>query len=123
MNAIQFPDMISLNKTNIVKDKEATKQNLKYLLLSYKKTMLGDPYFGVNLRNLIYENNNAILRDLIIDDIYTAINNFMPQINVLRKNIEVVSDRNTITVNIKAQNLLDFSFNDYSIKLLTVEEV
>lgn len=123
MNAVKFPNMLSLNKTNIVKDKEATEQNLKYLLLSYKKTMLGDPYFGVNLRKLLYENNNAILKDLIIDDIYTAINNFMPQINVLRKNIEVISDRNSIMVNIKAQNLLDFNFENYSLKLLNMEEL
>ena len=123
MNAVGFPDMIRLNKTVIVKDREATLQNLTYLLQSYKKTMLGDPYFGTNLRKLFFESNNAVLRDLVIDDIYSAINTFMPQIRVLRKNITVTSDRNEVRVDIKAQNMLDFSFDEYSIKLLEVEEI
>ena len=123
MNAIGFPRMIQSNKAVIVKDLDATRQNLIYLLQSYKKTMLGDPYFGTNIRKLIYESNNAILRDLIIDDIYTAINNFMPQIRVTRKDITVTSDRNKVMVHIVAQNLLDFSFAEYNIKLLEVEEI
>ena len=52
MNAVQFPDMISNNKTNIVKDLDATKQNYALLLKSFKKTLFGDPYFGVNLQKL-----------------------------------------------------------------------
>lgn len=123
MNAVNFPEMLSSNKTVIIKDLDATKQNLELLLTSYKQTMLGDPYFGTNLRKLFFENNNAILRDLVIDDIYTAINNFMPQIRVIRKNIEVTSDRNSVYVRIKAQNILDFSFDEYNIKLLEVEEI
>lgn len=123
MNAVRFPDMLEANRTAIVKDLEATKQNLTCLLLSYKKTMLGDPYFGTNLRKLFYESNNDILRDLVIDDIYTSINTFMPQIRVIRKNIEVTSDRNSVYVHIKAQNMLDFSFEEYNIKLLDVEEL
>lgn len=123
MNAVGFPNMLQANKTVIVKDLDATKQNLTYLLQSYKKTMLGDPYFGTNLRKLFYESNNAILRDLVIDDIYSAINNFMPQIRVTRKDITVTSDRNMVMVNIIAQNLLDFSFAEYNIKLLEVEEI
>lgn len=123
MNAVRFPDMIESNRTAIVKDLDATNQNLTCLLLSYKKTMLGDPYFGTNLRKLFYESNNDILRDLVIDDIYIAINTFMPQIRAIRKNIEVTSDRNSVYVHIKAQNMLDFSFEEYNIKLLDVEEL
>ena len=123
MNAVGFPDMLSSNKAVIIKDIDATRQNLDLLLTSYKKTMLGDPYFGTNLRKLFFESNNAILRDLIIDDIYTTINTFMPQIRVIRKNIEVTSDRNSVYVRIRAQNLLDFSFDEYNIKLLEVEEI
>lgn len=123
MNAVGFPNMLQSNRTVIVKDLDATKQNLTYLLQSYKKTMLGDPYFGTNLRKLFFESNNAVLRDLVIDDIYTAINNFMPQIRVTRKDITVTSDRNIVMVRIVAQNLLDFSFAEYNIKLLDVEEI
>lgn len=123
MNAIKFPDMLNNNKANIVEGIEATAQNLKYLLLSNKLTLLGDPYFGANLQKLLYENNNVVLRDLVVDEIYTAISTFMPQIRVLRKNINVDSDGNKIIVSIKAQNLLDFSFAEYNVVLTNVEEL
>lgn len=123
MNAVRFPDMIISNKTAIVNDKDATMQNLETLLLSNKYTLLGDPYFGSNIEKLLYESNNIILQDIIIDDIFTAINNYMPQIRVLRNNITVASNGNNVTVNIRAQNMLDYSFDEYSIRLLTVEEV
>ncbi len=123
MNAIRFPDMINLNKTSIVYDKEATEQNLRLLLLSYKNTMLGDPYFGSNLQRLLYENNNLILQSLVVDDIYSAITTYMPQIKVNRNNISISSDGNNVSVKIVAQNMLDYSFGEYNINLLNVEEM
>ena len=123
MNAVQFPDMLSANKTKIITGKAATYQNLKYLLLSAKKTLLGDPYFGSRLKALIYEKKNLIIRDLIIDEIYTCISTYMPQLYVLRKDITVNTDRTTVFVEIKAQNIIDFSFENYSIRLLTAEEL
>lgn len=123
MNAVKFPDMISNNKTNIVKDLDATKQNYALLLKSFKKTLFGDPYFGVNLQKLFFERNNAVLRDLVIDDVFTATTLFMPQLRVERKNISVTSDGSDVYVNIKAQNMLDYSFVNYSINMLNVEEL
>lgn len=123
MNAVRFPKMFNSNKTAIVKDKEATEQNLKSLLASFKKTLLGDPYFGSNLQKLLFEHNNIILQDLVIDDVYSVINAYMPQIRVVRNNITVTSDGNSVIVNIRAQNLLDYTFSEYSLNLLTVEEL
>lgn len=123
MKAIRFPKIFNSNKAAIVKDKEATEQNLKALLSSFKKTLLGDPYFGSNLQKLLFEYNNIILQDLVIDDIYSAINAFMPQIRVIRENINVTSDGNSVIVNIRAQNLLDYTFSEYTLNLLTVEEL
>lgn len=123
MNAVQFPDMISSNKTSIVKDKDATRQNLEMLLQSGKLTLLGDPYYGTNINRMFYEYNNVVLQDIIIDDIFSAINTFMPQIRVLRDNIHITNDGNTVVVRIVAQNLLDYSFDEYTVNLLTVEEL
>ena len=123
MNAIRFPDMLSSNKAAIVTERAATQQILKLLLLSNKYTLFGDPYFGSNIRRLLFEYNNVILQDLVIDDIYSAINTYMPQIRVLRQNIVVTSDGNSVSVTIRAQNLLDYSFDEYTINLLNVEEV
>ena len=123
MNAVRFPKMFNSNKAAIVKDKEATEQNLKSLLASFKKTLLGDPYFGSNLQKMLFEHNNVVLQDLVIDDIYSAITAFMPQIRVIRDNITVTSDGNSVIVNIRAQNMLDYTFSEYSLNLLTVEEL
>ena len=123
MNAIRFPKIFNTNKAAIVRDKEATAQNLKLLLASFKQTLLADPYFGSNLQKLLFENNNVILQDLVIDDIFSVINTYMPQIRVLRKNINVTSDGNKVEVIIRAQNLLDYSFSEYTLNLLTVEEL
>ena len=115
-----------LNQTgqsNVIKEKPATSQNLKLLLLSTKQTLLGDPYYGTNLRNMIFEKNNTVLRDLVIDDILTNVNLYMPQIKLNRENIEVTSDGQTVYVKITAQNIVDYNFETYSIKLLSVEEI
>jgi phage baseplate assembly protein W len=124
VNAIKFPDMIgNNNQSNIVYNKDATGQNVTTLLKSVKRTLLGDPYFGCNLQRLLFESNNHILRDLVIDEILQAIITFVPQIFVNRKSITVTSDGNTVYVNIKAKNILDYGFEEYNINLLNVEEM
>ena len=123
MNAVSFPDMISNNSTNIITDEDATLQNLKYLILSSKNTLFGDPYCGTNLKKLIFDRNNTILRDIVIDDIFTAITMFMPQIKVERRNISVESEGSRLYINIRAQNRLDYTFTDYSINMINIEEL
>lgn len=123
MNAVSFPDMISNNSTNIITDEDATLQNLKCLILSSKNTLFGDPYFGTNLKKLIFDRNNTILRDIVIDDIFTAITMFMPQIKVERRNISVESEGSRLYINIRAQNRLDYTFTDYSINMINIEEL
>ena len=121
MYSIQFPDMISGVTTNLVKDKEATTQNLKLMLLSDRGNLFGDPYFGTLWRKLLFEQNNAILRDIIIDDVLTSIQTFIPQLLVKREDIIVNSDRYSVTIDIKALNLLDYETDMYTIKLMEDE--
>lgn len=123
MNAVSFPEMLRNNTTTVINDYDATLQNLTLLILSSKKTLWGDPYWGVNLAKLLFSNNNAILRDLVIDDVFTAVTRFMPQLKVERKNITVTSDRYSVYITIKAQNLLDYSFDQYTINMTNVEEI
>lgn len=123
MKSIAFPNIFRTTSTNIVSDKEATASNLKLLLQSYKKELFGDPYFGTNLLKLFYEQNNIVLRDLVLDDIYVTIQTFMPQVDIDRKNISIVSDRYSMSVNIRCINKLDYSFEDYTIKLISGEEL
>lgn len=121
MYSIKFPDMFNSVTTNLVSDHEATAQNLKLMLLSDRGTLFGDPYFGTLWRKLLFDQNDAVLRDLIIDDVLTSIQMFMPQLLVKREDIKVISDRYTVNINIKATNLLDYNTDMYSIKLMEDE--
>ena len=123
MDSINFPDMFSTTSTKIVSGHDATLNNLKLMLLSSRKTLFGDPYFGTNIKKLIHDQNNIVIRDLVIDDIYTAITTFMPQIIVKRGDIKVTSDRSNVYVNIKCLNLIDYTTDLYNINLTSDEEL
>lgn len=122
ITSFSFPDIFTSGGTKLVYDSKATNQNLKTLLLSTKQSLLGDPNYGTNLKKLIFNQNNSILRDIVIDDIYTNIQTFLPQIDVKRNDIELVSERNTLYVNIKAKNMLDYNFENISLALYSLEE-
>lgn len=127
LKSIAFPEMVSNLHTNIVSDenngKEATLQNLKLVLYSVKRQLLGDPYFGTNLLKLVFDQNSTVIRDLVIDEIYTAIKTFIPQLQLQRKNITINSNRTTITITIEAQNRLDYTVDTYNLKLLDITEI
>lgn len=117
MYSIAFPDMFTTNRTKLVKDHDATLSNLKLLLASEKTSLFGDPYYGTILKRVIYEQNTVVLQDLIIDEIYTSILMFMPQIRVTRDNISVYSDGIDLFAKINCINLIDYTTNLYNIRL------
>lgn len=121
MRSIAFPKMFNTVSTNIVDDKEATQSNLNNLLLSEKNEMLGDPFFGVGLTRYIHDQNNSIMDDMLIDDIYTAIAWFIPQLVVRRSDIKLVHDRNTLYATITGVNQLNFKTDMYDVVLLRDE--
>lgn len=122
MNSISFPKMFNNSSTNVVEDRDATIQNLRLLFLSNRGEFFGDPYYGTIFKRLLFEQNNVILKDIVVDAIYTAILQFMPQIRVVRKDIEISNDGYTIYANIKAKNMLDFQTNMYTINLVDFDE-
>lgn len=122
MHSIAFPNMLGNSSTNLVQDKAATLSNTKLLLMSMKTSLFGDPDFGTNLLRLMFEQNNIVLRDLVVDDIYTAIAVYIPQIVVNRSDIVVVSDGVDIFVSFKGTNQLDFTVDTYTINLTKDEE-
>lgn len=122
MNSIQFPIMFNNTATSVVEDYDATLQNLKLLLLSDRGGLFGDPYYGTILKQLMFEQNNFVLKDIVIDSIYTTIIQFMPQIKVNRKDITIVQDGSKLQANIKAINMLDFQTDLYNISLMNYQE-
>ena len=121
MNSISFPRIFNNTTTRIVEGHTATAQNLNLLLLSDRGAFFGDPYYGTVIKQLIFEPNNYILRDIVIDAIYTAILQFMPQVLVSRKDITIVQKGVDIYVTIKAINMLDYQTDMYNINLLNYE--
>lgn len=119
--SISFPKMFNRNATLVKFEDEAIKQNLSSLLLSASGGMKDDPYFGVNLKRYTFDQNNDILRDILIDDIYTQIKVFMPQLQVERKQIKLVQQDDTVYVNIQALNKENFVTNMYQLALFQEE--
>jgi hypothetical protein len=119
MYSIAFPDMFNSGGTKLLKDQEATISNTRLLLASWKNSLFGDPYFGTNIKRFIYQQNNIILRDLIIDDIFVSLQQFIPQINVKREDIEIINDGVDVYANINCINKLEDQPNMYQIKLTT----
>ena len=119
IKSIAFPNMFTRTSTNFVTDKEATFQNLKYLILSEKGELFGDPFYGVGLKKYLFDQNDTIIKDLVLDDMYTAIATFMPQLRINRNDLKLrTGDKGEIFVDIRAVNQLDFTTDLYSIVLL-----
>ena len=122
MISLSFPKMFSPGRTLLFEDHEATASNLKLLLGSDKYGLFGDPYYGCLLKRTIYEQNNKVLQDLLIDAIYTAIREFMPQIKLNRNNIKIRSTNTELFATINCINLIDYQTDMYEIKLTSSEE-
>lgn len=117
MYSIKFPDIFSSAKTNLIKDNEATLSNTKLLIASWKDSLFGDPYFGTNIKRYVYEQNNIILRDIIIDDIFESIRTFIPQILVRRDWIKINQKNSELYATINCINKLDNQPDMFDIRL------
>lgn len=119
MISIAFPNMFDSAKTNLIDDKKAALNNLQLLLLSDRWSLLGDPYYGASFKRALFEQNNVVIRDLMIDEIYTTILLFMPQIRVERKDILLRSEKESLYADIKCTYRRDGTTNLYTLVLNT----
>lgn len=119
MYSLKFPDMIGSNGVsfNLVADHEATVNNMKLILKSDRGSLFGDPYFGTELMKTIFALNGTIIKDLVIDDIYSALNEFIPQVQLTRKNIRVYQKGLEINADISYLNKLDYITDLYTFRL------
>ena len=127
MRSIKFPHMFNTNSTRVWKSSEhrnATKQNTKLVLYSERGELIGDPYFGLMLRHFMFDQNNYILRDQIIDMIYTQLAIFIPQVHVERKDITVFQDREKAKLycEFSGINQIDYKLNTYQLVLFDSNE-
>ena len=122
MKSITFPNMIHHNSIQTVQDKDASMQNLRLLLGSEKGQFTSDPFFGIRLKKYTFEQNNFVLRDLLLDEIYEQIIYFMPQITVKKSDIKIEQDRATVYISIKGTNKINFKTDTYNLVLFEDQE-
>lgn len=118
MYSIAFPDIFASSRTKLVKDHDATSSNLLLILNTLTRNCLyGDPYYGTNLAAILYQQNGVFLEDLVKDEIYSAIRQYIPQLKIDRKNIEVYSEGTKLYARFSAVNLIDQKLDLYNIEL------
>ena len=117
MYSFGFPRMLNHTNANLVSEKEAIRSNMLLLLSSERATLFGDPYFGSRLKKYIFEQSSAIVADLLIDELYTTIKTFMPQVILSRKDITVFVKDTDLYTQIKYYYTLDNTSDLFTIKL------
>lgn len=122
MNSIGFPEMFKSSATLVVKDRDASLQDLQLLLASEKGELFGDPFFGIRIKKYTFNQNNYVLRDILVDEIFTQVKVFAPQITVNRNDIKIIQKGNTLVTTIKGINKLDFTTDMYQLELFNDEE-
>lgn len=118
MYSFAWPDMFSYRGSKLNEDKAAIKQNLILLLNGEQGTLFGDPGYGAALKRMLFEPNNTIIKDLIIDELYSCIQTFLPQVYVRRNDIVISTHRN---IDVRADIYVRYKFDNtsdlYSINL------
>lgn len=121
MYSFNFPSMLSSVSSKLIEDKEAIRSNVLLLLQSERNTLFGDPYFGCQLKKILFEQSNNLIVDLVIDEIYTALVTFIPQIFLNRKDITLTSDGVDVYATVKYLIVLDNTVDLYTIRLTETE--
>lgn len=117
MYSFGWPEMLRSNTSKLIKDKEAILSNLRLLLNSERLSLFGDPYFGIQLKQFKFEQNDSIIVDLVIDEIYTTIMQFLPQLFVRRSDIRVYAEGLNLFAEVRALYKLDNTSDLYVINL------
>ena len=105
----------------MIQDKEAIRSNVLLLLQSERKTLFGDPYFGCQLKRILFEQSTSLIADLVIDELYTSLTTFIPQIHLTRKDITLTCDGIDIYATVKYTIILDNTVDLYTINLTETE--
>ena len=89
------------------------------MLHSTRGELFGDPYFGLMLKNYLFDQNSSALRDAIIDMIYTQLAIFIPQVKVRREDIDIIQDREKgkLYCNFSGINQIDYQPNTFNLVL------
>ena len=122
MYSLDFPNIFNVTSTKLLQDLDASKSNLSLLMASTRNALLGDPKFGTNLKVFLFEQNDNIVRDLIIDQIYEAIGTYMPQLVLKRNNIKIQQVKNNLMASVSCYDKKSHDSLTFNIDLLEGEQ-
>ena len=122
MRSYKFPKMFQSNSSRIWRDDEynkATRQNVSLLLQSERGELECDPYFGILLKRYMFNQNSYILKDMLLDTIYTQIAIFLPQVKITRDSIDIITDaqKGRLYCSFSGINQIDYTHNTFNLLL------
>lgn len=123
MYSFAFPTMLTNTRSTLLSDLEAVRSNLKLTFQSERLSLFGDPFFGTQLKRLIFEQSHSIVVDLVVDEIYTTIITFIPQVYLSREDIELTTNGVDLFVTIRYVYLPNNTSDLYKINLTNYETV
>jgi len=106
----------STGDISIVKDSRAVINSVKNILLMNKYDKLWKPYFGSNLRDLLFENVDSVFESFIDSEIRTTITNFEPRVTI--QELRVTADPSNNGYNIFMSILIGNLPQPYTISTL-----
>jgi len=122
MRSYKFPKMFRSNSSQIWRADEygkATKQNVLLLLQSERGELECDPYFGILLKHYMFNQNSYVLKDMLIDTLYTQIAIFLPQIKITRNSVDIITDvqKGKLYCKFSGINQIDYTHNTFNLLL------
>ena len=122
MRSYKFPKMFNSNNSRIWREDEynkATKQNVLLLLQSERGELVCDPYFVILLKHYMFNQNSYILKDMLLDTIYTQIAIFLPQVKISRNSIDIITDKQKgkLYCSFSGINQIDYTNNTFNLLL------
>lgn len=122
MRSYKFPNMFRSNGSRIWGENEynqATTQNVLLLLQSERGELECDPYFGILLKHYMFNQNSYVLKDMLIDTIYTQIAIFLPQVKIARKDIDIIAEplKGRLYCKFSGTNQIDYTHNTFNLLL------
>jgi phage baseplate assembly protein W len=123
MYSIAFPNIFNGSKVNLTKDYDAIKVNLKSLLMSNRGGLYGDPHYGLNMKQILWDQAcKPVVVELLKDEIFNAIYSYMPQVSITRDDIDVKVDGNLVYASIEVKADSKIPSDLFNIEILLDQE-
>lgn len=114
-----FPTMIDRinGKTKLSTDVKSINECLGILLRTRPGELIGEPGYGCNLINRIYQYNGVILTDLCREDILNAVSVWEPRCEIHKDDIVIVRKNRYVYIYITYTNLITGTIEELEMNL------